>query len=104
MTEYQPPQPQADWWLALAQHLGVGEKTQEFFQNAQANKVLEHIAQVNGDIHYILFVLLRHWIPTVLPPPPWSGTPFEKRPRLLARVFRNLACCCSQIAGTQAPY
>ena len=43
MTEYQPPQPQADWWLALAQHLGVGEKAQEFFQNAQANKVLEDI-------------------------------------------------------------
>ena len=68
MTQYQTPQPQADWWVALAQHLGVEDKTQRFFQNAQANKVLEHIVQMNGDIHYILFVLLRHWIPTVLPP------------------------------------
>ena len=69
MAEHQPPQPQADWWMALAQHLGVRDKTQEFFQNTQTSKVLEHIVQVNGNIHYILFVFLRHWIPTVLPPP-----------------------------------
>ena len=51
------------------QHLGVDDKAQRFFHNAQANHVLEHIAEVNGDIHYLLFVLLRNWIPTVLPPP-----------------------------------
>jgi hypothetical protein len=68
MTDPQTPQPQADWWVALSQHLGVDDKAQRFFQNSQANHVLEHIAEVNGDIHYLLFVLLRNWIPTVLPP------------------------------------
>jgi len=69
MPAPQAPQPQADFWVALAQHLGVEDKAQQFFHNAQANNVLEHILEVNGDIHYILFVLLRHWVPIVLPPP-----------------------------------
>lgn len=69
MSEPQVPQPQADWWVALAQHLGVEDKAQSFFHNAQTNNILEHIIEVNGDIHYILFVLLRHWAPIALPPP-----------------------------------
>jgi len=69
MTEPLTPQPEADWWIALAKNLGVADKAQGFFHNIQANNVLEHIDQVKGDIHYILFVLLRHWIPVVLPPP-----------------------------------
>ncbi len=69
MTDPQTPQPQADWWVALAQHLGVEDKAQRFFHEAQANQVLDHIVEVKGDIHYIMFVLLRHWIPVVLPPP-----------------------------------
>ncbi len=31
--------------------------------------MLDRVAEVHGDIHYILFVLVRHWIPIVLPPP-----------------------------------
>ena len=68
MTEPHVLEPQADWWIALAQHLGVEDKAQRFFYHAQANQVLDHIVEVNGDSHYLLFVLLRHWIPSVLPP------------------------------------
>lgn len=58
-----------DWWVALSRHLGVEEKARTFFSNIQENLVLDKISEVQGDIHYILFVLLRHWIPVVLPPP-----------------------------------
>jgi hypothetical protein len=72
------PQPAADqpwqeieqWWVAMAQRLGVLERGQCFFKNALGQDgVLERVKRVGGDVHYILFVLLRYWIPTVLPPP-----------------------------------
>jgi hypothetical protein len=58
------------WWLAMARRLSVTERGESFFEQAVGRgKVLERVSQVGGDIHYILFVLLRYWIPTVLPPP-----------------------------------
>jgi hypothetical protein len=58
------------WWLDMATRLGVGERVALFFKNALGREgPLERAAQVGADIHYILFVLLRYWIPTVLPPP-----------------------------------
>ncbi|NKB81275.1 MAG: hypothetical protein GKS05_05180 [Nitrospirales bacterium] len=60
----------AGWWIALSHRLGVGEKGQSFFANvAHADNVLIRIHNAGGDVHYLLFVLLRHWIPVVLPPP-----------------------------------
>lgn len=57
------------WWVDMAQRLGVSERGQAFFQHATGRDgVLQRVWLVGGDIHYILFVLLRYWIPTVLPP------------------------------------
>ena len=61
---------QIAWWLDLAKHLGVYEKARAFFHEAaRPNGALVQIEKVGGDLNYILFVLLRHWIPVVLPPP-----------------------------------
>lgn len=58
------------WWAAMGRRLGVAERVQVFFKNASGqNSVMDRLDQVEGDIHYILFVLLRYWIPPVLPPP-----------------------------------
>jgi hypothetical protein len=58
------------WWVGMAERLGVRERGQNFFKNALGrNGVLERVDRVGGDVHYALFVLLRYWIPAVLPPP-----------------------------------
>ncbi len=58
------------WWVGMARQLGVVERGQLFFKNALGQDgVLERVERVGGDVHYILFVLLRYWIPAVLPPP-----------------------------------
>jgi hypothetical protein len=57
------------WWVAMAARLGVQERGRGFFQNALGpNRVLQRIDRIGGDVHYVLFVLLRYWIPAVLPP------------------------------------
>lgn len=71
----QPPQQQPwqeieQWWVGMARRLGVAERGQLFFKNGLGqNSVLERVDRLGGDVHYILFVLLRYWIPPVLPPP-----------------------------------
>lgn len=58
------------WWLGLAQRLDVGDRIQGFFKNALGHDgALERVLRVGGNVHYILFVVLRYWIPAVLPPP-----------------------------------
>jgi hypothetical protein len=57
------------WWLAMAQRLGVPERGHSFFRKASGpDGVLERATNAGGDPHYLLFVLLRYWIPAVLPP------------------------------------
>ena len=57
------------WWVSMARRLGVAERGQLFFKNALGQDgVLERLERVGGDVHYILFVFLRYWIPAVLPP------------------------------------
>lgn len=74
MPAQNPQQPSRQeieqWWVAMGRRLGVVERVQLFFKNAlgQGN-VVDRVDQAEGDIHYILFVLLRYWIPPVLPPP-----------------------------------
>ncbi|MGH7256244.1 MAG: hypothetical protein ACREI3_10755 [Nitrospirales bacterium] len=54
----------------MAQRLGVADRGHRFFQHAFGeDSVLERVERVGGDVHYLLFVLLRYWIPPVLPPP-----------------------------------
>ncbi|MFQ5992169.1 MAG: hypothetical protein ACE5NA_06990 [Nitrospiraceae bacterium] len=58
------------WWIGMAGRLGVMERVQEFLKNALGRDgILDRIAQLRGDVDYILFVLLRYWIPALLPPP-----------------------------------
>ena len=58
------------WWVGMADRLGVAERVRLFFKNAAGKgAILERIDQAGGDLQYVLFVLLRYWIPTVLPPP-----------------------------------
>ncbi|MGH7167273.1 MAG: hypothetical protein ACREII_01950, partial [Nitrospiraceae bacterium] len=52
------------WWVGMSRRLGVVERGQLFFKNALGQDgVLERLERVGGDVHYILFVLLRYWIP-----------------------------------------
>lgn len=70
MTDPKSHRPPAEWWLYLADRLGVREKGKNFFLNAQgSHNIFQQVEEVGGDINYVLFVLLRHWIPVVLPPP-----------------------------------
>ena len=39
-----------------------------FSKARQPGGLLDRIAQVGGQVDYILFVLMRYWVPTVLPP------------------------------------
>lgn len=59
----------ARWWIALARRHGVAERTERFFhQGLGPQNALDRAAQEGGDLDYILFILIRHWIPPVLPP------------------------------------
>lgn len=57
------------WWIRLAARLGVGERCQAFFQRADQRQTLARVSQLGGQIDYLLFVLVRYWLPVVLPPP-----------------------------------
>jgi hypothetical protein len=59
----------ACWWTALAHRHGVADRTEHFFHQALGSQnALDRAAQEGGDLDYILFTLIRHWIPPVLPP------------------------------------
>lgn len=53
----------------MSERLQVADRAQAFFKGAQARHLFDRIAQVGGQVEYILFVLMRYWVPTVLPPP-----------------------------------
>ena len=77
------------WWTMLAQRHKVAEKAQEFFQNGIGpNRALERADREGGDLDYILFIFIRHWIPPVLPSTR-SRAKRKKRPRLLGGVRTN---------------
>ena len=70
MAQPDLPHPDAQWWLRLAQRLNIKDKVEQFFHDATTpHNVLDRVVEVDGDMQYILFVLVRHWIPIVLPPP-----------------------------------
>lgn len=56
------------WWIGMGGRLHVADRAQSFFKEAAAVGLLDRIAQVGGQVDYILFVLMRYWVPTVLPP------------------------------------
>lgn len=57
------------WWVALANGLQVADRARGFFGSLKSGHLAERITQVGGQVDYILFVLMRYWVPTVLPPP-----------------------------------
>ena len=56
------------WWCSLGTRLAVLEEVQGFFSAGRSGQLFERIMQVGGQLDYILFVLMRYWVPTVLPP------------------------------------
>ncbi|HLZ32869.1 MAG TPA: hypothetical protein VKP13_02550 [Nitrospira sp.] len=56
------------WWSGMSDRLHVADRARSFFSSALPGKLLDRIAQVGGQVDYILFVLMRYWVPTVLPP------------------------------------
>lgn len=58
------------WWIHMGERLHVSDKMQAFFQQAIGpDRGLERASDLGGQLDYILFVILRYWIPVVLPPP-----------------------------------
>jgi hypothetical protein len=56
------------WWLSMGERLQVLDRAEAFFKAAGGGGLLERIGQLGGQPDYILFVLMRYWVPTVLPP------------------------------------
>ena len=56
------------WWLVLADRLGVGDRCQAFFDDARQRETLHRVDSLGGQVDYVLFVLIRYWLPVVLPP------------------------------------
>ena len=69
-----PPSSEIDWpafeawWMRLAQRLNVADRARLYFSGVRAAGSLQRIVQLGGRVDYILFVLMRYWVPTVLPP------------------------------------
>lgn len=57
------------WWTGLGERLHVADRAQAFFNGPAIGQLLDRITQHGGQADYILFVLMRYWVPTVLPPP-----------------------------------
>jgi len=53
----------------MGERLHVVDRANAFFTGARIGPLLDRIAQFGGQADYILFVLMRYWVPTVLPPP-----------------------------------
>lgn len=56
------------WWSNMSERVHVADRAQAFFKGVQTGNLFDRIAQVGGQVDYILFVLMRYWVPTVLPP------------------------------------
>src|SRR4051794_25562347 len=57
------------WWLQTADRLGVGRQCEAFLTpQSGALEAFAKVAQAQGDLHYVLFVLIRYWVPPILPP------------------------------------
>jgi hypothetical protein len=56
------------WWTGMGERLQVADRARGFFKSVHSSRLLDRIAQLGGQSDYILFVLMRYWVPTVLPP------------------------------------
>ena len=72
MTERSPSDwtPLQEWWRAMGRRLQVEDRVEAFFRRALGvSQALAGVAHAGGEVEYVLFVLVRYWIPVVLPPP-----------------------------------
>ncbi len=61
--------PLQQWWQAMGRRLQVEDRVEAFFKRALGpGQALVGVTQVGGQVEYVLFVLVRYWIPVVLPP------------------------------------
>ncbi len=66
-TDWSPLQ---EWWQVMGRRLQVEDRVEAFFRRALGvSQALAGVVHVGGEVEYILFVLVRYWIPVVLPPP-----------------------------------
>lgn len=57
------------WWYQEADRLGVGPQCKAFISpESGAAEALTRVAGAGADLNYVLFVLIRYWVPPVLPP------------------------------------
>src|SRR3989475_1592399 len=59
----------ASWWRQTAKRLGVDTQCQSFL--APESGGMEDMMKVQGaqgDLDYVLFVMIRYWVPPILPP------------------------------------
>jgi len=57
------------WWSETAKRLGVGPQCEAFLApSSGAAEALTKVAHTGGDLHYVMFVMLRYWVPPILPP------------------------------------
>lgn len=57
------------WWIVMGDRLNVKGRIHAFFQVALgSDRVLSRAQHMGGQVDYILFVIVRYWIPVVLPP------------------------------------
>ncbi len=57
------------WWREAAKRLGVESQCEGFLApEAGGMEALMKVASAQGDMDYVLFVLLRYWVPPILPP------------------------------------
>lgn len=59
----------SSWWRQAAKRLGVESQCEAFLAPASGGiEALMKVAGAQGDLDYVLFVLLRYWVPPILPP------------------------------------
>ena len=56
------------WWITMGERLQVRDRAESFFKSAGKGGLLDRIGQVCGQVEYMLLVLMRYWVPTLLPP------------------------------------
>jgi hypothetical protein len=57
------------WWTDTATRLGVESSCVSFFMpGSGAVEAFNKVEQAQGDLGYVMFVLIRYWVPPILPP------------------------------------
>ena len=57
------------WWRQTAKRLGVDTQCESFLAPESGGmEALMKVHGAEGDLDYVLFVMIRYWVPPVLPP------------------------------------